>query len=270
MPGRRVEGMQGRMDLGSIAGGPRNTTVAMVALLALGLACLSGCVGYTTYSGNSKDARMLRSPNTPGVRDVVVASTRWIMERYPPSGKPNPLRDPSESPTSEEFALNLPPGLSERTTRKIVESLAPGARAMVEENAKLPVYHISYIRIRGDEADVYAFRPVYTLGLLPSGEPPYQEMRLRLRGGLRSWHVVYGMNWMPGTGVPPPIHFVDREEEESEEHASGEASPTNSDEPSSESGLELGGATEGGSPGVVEPIIDLPYNPIWDTPTAPK
>ncbi len=266
-----------------------------------------GCVGYTTYSLNPQDAKVLRTPNSLGVQDVVITSARWILDRYPPSGKPNPLRDPRESPTSETFALNLPYGLSEESTRVILKNLEPGAQPMLEENASLPIYHISYIRIRGDEADVHAFRPIYSIGPKPTGETLYQEMRLKLRGGMRQWRVVYGLNWTPGTGQPPPIHFIQRPREPGEyvnpsvpaprDETMGDAprrvepepeAPAEPEvivpegEPASDSmsqdALEIGEAGGGASPGVAEPraesnaepLLDLPFNPIWDAPPKPE
>ncbi len=267
----------------------------------------SGCVGYTTYSLNPQDAKVLRTPNSLGVQDVVITSTRWILDRYPPSGKPNPLRDPRESPTGETFALNLPYGLSEESTRVILKNLEPGAQPMLEENANLPIYHIAYIRIRGDEADVHAFRPIYSIGPKPTGETLYQEMRLKLQGGMKQWRVVYGLNWTPGTGQPPPIHFIQRPREPGEyvnppvpaprEETWGDAprqpqpAPAEPAEPEtavpetepaadsmSQDALEIGGAGDGASPGVAEPriqsnaepLLDLPFNPLWDAPPKPE
>jgi hypothetical protein len=241
---------------------------------------LPGCVGYTTYSLEPGSIAPT-GPNSLGVNDVILTGTKWVIDRYPPSGRPNPLREPGTPVATETFALNLPYGLNEESTRVILRQLGPGAQPMLEEHRSLPIYHVAYLRIRGDEADMHVFRPLMVLGVNQAGQPAYQEMRLKLRGGARRWFVEYGLNWTPGTGQAPELNIVNRPREP-EEYLKRErlVDPTPETEPVTEepAPVDAGSApieemlpSEGQSAAVealaAEPmLLDLPGNPMWDDP----
>ncbi len=247
---------------------------AGVVAFSVVVAGLSGCVGYTTYSLEPGSV-VPKGPNSIGVNDVIVTGMSWVIERFPPSGKPDPLRPPGTPIATETFALNLPYGLNEESTRIILRQLGPGAQPMLAENVNLPIYHVAYLRIRGDEADMHVFRPLMVLGVNRDGQPAYQEMRLKLRGGARRWRVQYGLNWTPGSGESPPLNFIERPREPGEYLKPGEGGATPAVEPAPAQPLPSDStppsATDEPAPETqaqaMQPIlIDLPSNPIWDEP----
>jgi hypothetical protein len=180
-----------------------------------GLAALAGCVSYASYPPVAKNTA-INDPNSPAMEEVMMAGLRWVASKYPPV----PVSPTGEQPDRPaDVAVNLPPGVKPNVYRRVAAAV-PGGQPLIPENANLPTYHVASIRVRGDEANVWIFRPAMDLGPSPTGGPVYQEVKLWLRGGLQPWHVVSSLEQTPGTGEVPELSYY-REEEPPVRHAAG-------------------------------------------------
>lgn len=178
-------------------------SMAVCGLMAAGLA---GCVSYASYPPVAENTAT-NNPNTPAMEEVMMAGLSWVASKYPP-GPVSPIGEKAERPY--DVAVNLPPGVKPNVYRRVAAAV-PGGQPLTPENANLPTYHVSEIRVRGDEASVWIFRPAMDLGPSPTGGPVYQEVRLWLRGGLQPWHVVSSLEQTPGMGEMPALTYYEPE-----------------------------------------------------------
>lgn len=166
----------------------------LLALLACLLFCAlgAGCVGYANYP--SIDGAVERTdPNTAPMSDLMIESIKWTAQRYPVKG---------------DYAINFPDGLLRKRTLQLMDRIDdPRAHPLTEETAHLPIYHVARIRIRGAMADVDILRPVGDLRG-PEGAMVHQAITLRLRGGMRAWHVESSRAWTIGAVQPPALSFM--------------------------------------------------------------
>lgn len=177
----------------------RRSAAALGAMV--GVAMLAGCVNYASYPPTPGSVA-ITNPNTPAIEEVMMAGLRWTAMRYPP---PTTVAEADES-SRPLMAVNLPPGVRGKVYERVA-NVVPGAEPLSPENSHLPIYHVGAIRIRGDTAQVNIFRPVTDLGVKPTGETVYQEIRLDLRGGLAPWRVVSWREWTPGSGDVPNLNY---------------------------------------------------------------
>jgi hypothetical protein len=182
-------------------------TLARITALA-GLAAsltLAGCASYATYPPVAKNIA-INDTNSLGMTQVMTAGLGWVVAKYPPGAKES---SPAAEAAAEDcpFAINLPEPTNRRTYERVAESLGHGARPLSEDTSHLPIYHVSYVRIRGDEAQVHIVRPVPSLGNDPTGAPIVQEIKLQLRGGFKPWTVIAAREWQVGAADVPPLNF---------------------------------------------------------------
>lgn len=170
------------------------------------VAALAGCVSYASYPPVPRNTA-INDPNSPAMEEVMMAGLRWVASRYP-AGPVSPTGEQPERPA--DIAVNLPPGVKPNVYRRVAAAV-PGGQPLIPENANLPTYHVASIRVRGDEANIWIFRPALDLGPSPTGGPVYQEVKLWLRGGLQPWHVVSSLEQTPGTGEMPALTYYTEE-----------------------------------------------------------
>ncbi len=175
-------------------------TAAISTLFAL--AAAAGCASYATYPPVPGDTA-INNPNTPALGNVMLAALRHVAIKYPPGGETDPAA-PMPSESEPRFAFNLPAGVTPAVYERLAHLVGYGAVPLSPDTSHLPIYHITYLRIRGDQAQVSILRPVTELPLMPAGTPVMQEIKLNLRGGLRPWQVVAAREWDPGTEVELP------------------------------------------------------------------
>lgn len=171
--------------------------------LAAGLA---GCVSYASYPPVPQNTAS-NDPNNPAMEEVMMVGLRWVATKYPP-GPVSPIGERPATPA--EIAVNLPPGIKPAVYRRVAAAV-PGGHPLTSETASLPTYHVSGIRVRGDEASIWIFRPALDLGPSPAGGPVHQEVKLWLRGGFQPWHVVSSLEHTPGTGEMPELSYYEPE-----------------------------------------------------------
>jgi len=186
------------------------TIRSLRALLSLGAAvgiasAFCGCVGYTTYPA-IQGAGGGKNPNVGDVFDNVAFSYRWMMRNYPPGAASSPTDEVSlagdtpEAPPQGTVAISFLPGMRRESCLRVMEIIGKGAVPLTPESEGLPTYRISTLDVLGDSARVTVHRPV---GKDSAGNPIYQAVTLRLRGGMNRWHVVSHRVWGVNT-VPPP------------------------------------------------------------------
>lgn len=176
-------------------------TKAWVGAALASAATLGGCVGWSTYPPEP-GAKALADPNDLPNTDVMVQAFNWAVRRYPPA----PV-DPTTgvSPPPRSFTVNLPPELKPLIHKRTVGRIT-GAVPLTPATESLPTYHLASMRVRGDEAQVNILCPVRGMAS-PGGEPVYREVRVSLRGGLRSWTVVGHREWEPAPASPARHYF---------------------------------------------------------------
>jgi hypothetical protein len=178
---------------------------------------LGGCASYETIPAIPKNFA-LNDPNSVAMEQVMVTGLRWAASKYPPNGESVEAAAVRDTPIP--FAVNLPQGATYRTYERVVGEVGMGAAPLSEETSHLPIYHVSYVRVRGDEAQVHIIRPVASLGASPTGQSVPQEIKLQLRGGLRPWHVIGVREWDVGMAEAPALNFYHRPAEASKPVAS--------------------------------------------------
>ncbi len=180
------------------------------ALLSLALAAgACNTVHHTSYPSSLGVAAMGdEDPNGATLSALMAAAARWSVEHYPP-------------PT-EEYALNLPAGLKREWYLATVEAAGANARALTDETAHLPTYHVGRIWVRSDRAKVDVTRPVFTLGETSSPLDQTTTVWLR-RTGWTSWRVEHTQPWAIGV-VPTPEPYYLPPEPQRQQRARREAS----------------------------------------------
>ena len=168
--------------------------------LAAAAAGLSACVSYASYPPVPKNTA-INNPNTPAMEEVMMAGLKWVTAKYPIT----PYQ--AGQPSTDRFAISLPPDVKPKVYERVVNAVGGGAEPLTPENESLPIYLVSSIRVRGDQANLWVFRPVLGLGEGPGGKPIYQEVKIWLNGGLTPWHVVSAIDMSPGSGEVPALTY---------------------------------------------------------------
>ncbi|USO00125.1 MAG: hypothetical protein H6810_05535 [Phycisphaeraceae bacterium] len=165
----------------------------------MGLALLTGCVGYTTYP--PADWQLASdSISGPPADELMTVSLRYVIDRYPPAG-------------GGTIVVNLPEGVNDRAYGVIASRVGGDVVPMARGLEGLPTYHVTRIWVRGTKAEVDVLRPVGELGASPTGRPIIQAMTVRLEGGVREWHVVRTRPWVIGEEEVPSPHYYGEESE---------------------------------------------------------
>jgi hypothetical protein len=173
-----------------------NGKVWALAAAGLSVATISGCVSYASYPPAPKNTA-INDPNTPAMEELMEAGLKWVVNRYPPGAE------------GTAFAVNIPKGVKPVVYRHV--AAAAGGQPLTAENSAGPVYHVTSIRVRGDQGNVWIARPVVSLGSTPQGKPVYQEVKLWFQGGLSPWHVVNALDGTPGGIEAPELNFYEPE-----------------------------------------------------------
>lgn len=168
---------------------------------------LSGCVGYNVYPPMEGE-KGFTNVNSDPFPPVITQSLKWVVLRYPPSADAE-MRQPAAGNVGvENYAVNLPRGLSPLIATSIVKQLGAGAQPMVPGNEHLPTYHISRIQVTGDDAKVDIVRPVVGLAFSDEGKAATQGVTVRLRGGLKQWTVTSHRLWSFNSLQPPALNYI--------------------------------------------------------------
>jgi hypothetical protein len=153
----------------------------------------------------------VNDPNSPATEDVIAAGLRWAVNKYPPDGDTS-LDAPrtTTSTSGARAAVNVPSGIKPTAYQRIATE-AGGTRGgvvpLTPQTQNLPIYHVGWVRIRGDEAYMTIFRPVTSIGGESTSGAVYQEIRLGLRGGLQPWTVTSVRPWEVGTKPAPESNY---------------------------------------------------------------
>jgi hypothetical protein len=169
----------------------------MSVAVLVAAAGLGGCMSYASYPAVPKNTA-INNPNTPAMEEVMMAGLRWVASKYPPRAS-SPTGEPAGP--AADVAVNLPKGVTPVVYRRVAAAV-PGGQPLIPENQNLPTYHVTEVRVRGDEANIWILRPTFDVGASPAGGPVYQEVKLWLRGGLQPWHVVSSLDRTPGAEQP--------------------------------------------------------------------
>lgn len=190
----------------------RNALLGLLSLAGAALG-LSACAGYETYPDVPTNNFSMSDPNTTSMPPCMAAALQWVVMKYPPGGQaPEELAMGDAQP--RPFTINLPPASTWKTCKRVADDVGMGCRPLTADSTELPVLHVTYVRVRGDEAVVNIIRPVSSLGTTPGGEPVPQEIKVQLRGGINPWHVIAWREWQVGTAEIPELHIVTRPPEE--------------------------------------------------------
>jgi hypothetical protein len=177
------------------------------AVLAAGL-FPAGCVGHNVYPPIEGEPGFT-NPNNDPMPQLIIASLRWVVLRYPPNEQVEWNPPAAALPEGDRFAVNLPSGMNREVAFRTVEQIGFGAQAMIPGNEGLPTYHISRIWVSGDEAKVDLLRPVPGLASSGPGRPPVtQGITVRLRGGMQPWRVTSHRVWSMNSMSVPPLNYV--------------------------------------------------------------
>jgi hypothetical protein len=183
----------------------RTARMAGLGLVAM-TAVVGGCVSYASYPPVPENTA-INNPNSPAMEEVMMAGLRWVTTKYPPDTTVALGANPSHE--AARMAINLPRGVKPQVYVRVAEAVGAGARPLTPENQSLPIYHITSLRVRGDQANVWVLRPVVDMGAKPNGEPIYQEVKLWLQGGLRPWHVVSSIEMSPDSTLVPELVYYE-------------------------------------------------------------
>lgn len=164
-----------------------------------GLLGIAGCTSVI-YDSNPEgpvatlEARPDFASHT--VQNLLAESIGWAVEHYPP-------------PAGEGdgwFAINLPRGLTREQYIGVAGRIGDRAAPITPEVEYLPTYHVGWVWMRGDQARVDVFRPVYSLSR--GGEVVTQAITLHLHRRYASWRVERTQPWDPGVVALPPVYYL--------------------------------------------------------------
>ncbi|MEM7622963.1 MAG: hypothetical protein AAF235_07135 [Planctomycetota bacterium] len=187
------------------------TLVTAVAFVA------PGCIGYSTYPRAGGQVAP-GGINTAAAEDVTVAALRWSLDRYPP-----PL-NATAGPSS--FVVALPPSVVARRALRIAGKIDAMPATEANLAAGTAIYRVGRVAIRGDDAEVDVYRPVFETATSSgeAAEPAYQLITITLRGGIRPWRVERTRPWALGAFEPPAFGIITMPETPGEDDDAGENS----------------------------------------------
>lgn len=183
---------------------------ALALVSAAAIATVGGCVGHNIYPPQS-GVSGFHNPNSDPFPPLMTEAVRWAITRFPavtPAEWSPPLGVP---PEGARFAVNLPVGVNRLVYLRVVDRAGFGAVPMTPGNEHLPTYHVVRVWVGGDEAKVDVVRPVPGIPAAADGRPATQGITVRLRGGLKPWHVTSHRVWALNTLEAPALNYVPEE-----------------------------------------------------------
>ena len=167
------------------------TALAITAIALSAPLVLSGCVGWGTYP-RSGDALSPAAVNSSAGEEIIVAAIDWALVR---DGVADPV------------VVSLPEVVKPYRARRIASKVGTRMRnATPQTGPGETVYHVGRVAIRGDEAEIDIYRPVFEAG--GDGTAVYQAITINMRGGIQPWSVERTRPWTLGAFTPPAIHPV--------------------------------------------------------------
>ncbi|MAY73676.1 MAG: hypothetical protein CMJ31_02950 [Phycisphaerae bacterium] len=168
------------------------TIVAAASGICLITAVIAGgCVGYGTYP-RSNEVLPTTAVNSEAGEEITVAAIEWMLDR-----------DEVVPPVVVSLPEIVKPYRAHRISDKI------GRQMILPIEGKplggYPIYHIGRLAIRGDEAEIDVYRPVFQT---EGADPVYQVITLDMKGGLKPWRVERTRPWALGAFDPPPVYTV--------------------------------------------------------------
>ena len=212
-----------------------DTYRAMTRVAAAGLILgLAGCTSVI-YDSNPEGttAQLEEKPDFAShtVQNLLAECVSWAVESYPP---------PDEGGEAW-FAINLPRGLTRDQYIEIATRIGDRAAPITPEVEYLPTYHIGWVWMRGDEARVDVFRPVYRLS--QGDRLVHQAITLYLHRRWASWRVERTQPWEPGVVELPPVYYLPSPEEEAQPAVEPVAEPAVESAPEAAEGEVVEGST---------------------------
>ncbi len=195
----------------------RLPAIVPLALCAMCALALPGCVGHNVINPVAEGERGFSNPNSDPIPPLMIESLRWVATRYPPEEAAEwttggaPLPDSGAGIPGPRFAINLPQGVNANVYKRVAELVGFGAVPMQEGNESLPTYHIARVWVQGDEAKVDVIRPIKGMATAVEGggsRPMTQPITVRLRGGLKPWHVTSHNVWSFNSLPVPPLYYM--------------------------------------------------------------
>lgn len=184
------------------------------ALVTVGVAGLTGvqpgCVGYNVYPPMEGE-RGFTNVNSDPFPPIIISSLQWVTTRYPPHAEGEWRQPAAGQPAPTPFVVNLPQGMNRMLGERIVTQVGPDARPVAPGNEGLPTYHVARVWVSGDEAKVDIVRPVPNVAFTAQGRPVTQGMTLRLRGGMKPWHVTSHRVWSFNSMPVPALNYLQGE-----------------------------------------------------------
>ncbi len=156
-----------------------------LTLAAVALTTASGCLNYGNYPRADSELTWHNTRVTAGVLELMEQSLGYVIADDA-SSQPRLATPPAGEPLA---AINLPGGITPEQYRRVAGNAYPGVVPLSEARSDLPVYQISQILLRGDDARVDILRPA--TGLERGVERPvYSGIQLSFLGGSGSWRIV--------------------------------------------------------------------------------
>lgn len=182
----------------------RQARGVLAAVVGVGVAaaifCLPACTSVI-YDSNPEGVP-LPADEEPDfasrtVLNLMAESLAWVSERHPPPDDEN----------NGWFAINLPKGVTAEQYIDVATRIGDRATPITPESESLPTYHIGWVWMRGDQARVDVFRPVYAFER-SGGQVVQQAITLHLKRRFSSWRVEQTQPWDPGVVDVPPIYYM--------------------------------------------------------------
>lgn len=182
------------------------SSLGLAAISLIALSTLSACVGHNVYPAQPGDTGFTNVNSEP-FPPILTAALQWTVTRYPPNAMTEFTAAAPAGPENIPFTVNLPAGMNGLIARRIVKNIGYNAQPLTPATSTLPIYHVSSVWVQGDDAKVDIVRPV--LGQPgPGGKPATQGISLRIRGGLKPWHVTSHRVWSFNALAAPALNFV--------------------------------------------------------------
>lgn len=156
--------------------------VGRAACVAAMVSLTAGCLNYGNYPRADNDLTWYNSRVTAGVLELMEQSLGYVIADDA-SSQPRLATPPEGEPLA---AINLPGGITPAEYRWVARNAHPQVVPLSESRSDLPVYQISQIQLRGDDARVDILRPA--TGLERGVERPvYSGIQIFFKGGSGSW-----------------------------------------------------------------------------------
>lgn len=191
-PGIDTTGASGLVPRRGVAG------VLFLAIAAATAFWATGCAGYINYPPVGDDWAINSTNVSPSLAIMEAGMLRALRR----SGAPGSLQHGT-------YVVNPPRGTQLRYAEALVQRLNAvpgfeGAQIVTPENGDLPVYHITKLWVRGDEAIIDILRPIPSILPAQGQQEVFQPYTVWLRGGaFEHWRTVATRDWPVGMDAAP-------------------------------------------------------------------